>query len=70
MLESYGDMLSVEDVMEILGVGKNATYELFRTKEIQAFRLKNRWKIPKQAIIDYINQRYENEKKLKHHGKV
>ena len=42
MLESYGDMLSVEDVMEILGVGKNATYELFRTKEIQAFRLKIR----------------------------
>ena len=62
MLDNYGDMLSVEEVMEILTIGKNATYDLFRTGEVKAFRLKNRWKIPKKAIIDYINKRYEEEK--------
>jgi len=62
MLDNYGDMLSVEEVMEILTIGKNATYDLFRTGEVKAVRLKNRWKIPKKAIIDYINKRYEEEK--------
>ena len=57
LFNEYGDILSVEDVMEILGIGKNAAYELFRSGEIKCFRLKNRWKVPKQAIIDYINEK-------------
>ena len=57
MFNEYGEILSVEDVMEILGIGKNAAYELFRNGEIKCFRLKYRWKVPKQAIIDYINEK-------------
>ena len=57
MLDEYGAILSVEEVMEILGVGKNAAYDLFRKNEISSFRLKNRWKIPKQSVIDYINDK-------------
>ena len=55
MLNEYSEILTVEDVMEILNIGKNAAYDLFRNGEIKCFRLKNRWKIPKQAIIDYIS---------------
>ena len=55
MLDEYGTILSVEDVMEILNIGKNAAYDLFRKGDIKCFRLKNRWKVPKQAVIDYIN---------------
>ena len=55
MLNEYSAILSVEDVMEILGIGKNAAYDLFRNGDIKCFRLKNRWKVPKQAVIDYIN---------------
>lgn len=55
MLNEYSAILSVEDVMEILNIGKNAAYDLFRKGDIKCFRLKNRWKVPKQAVIDYIN---------------
>ena len=55
MLNEYSTILSVEDVMEILNIGKNAAYDLFRNGDIKCFRLKNRWKVPKQAVIDYIN---------------
>ena len=55
MLNEYSTILSVEDVMEILNIGKNAAYDLFRKGDIKCFRLKNRWKVPKQAVIDYIN---------------
>ena len=57
MLNEYSEILTVEDVMEILNIGKNAAYDLFRNGDIKCFRLKNRWKVPKQAIIDYINEK-------------
>ncbi|MBQ9762802.1 MAG: helix-turn-helix domain-containing protein [Phascolarctobacterium sp.] len=60
MLNEYSEILTVEDVMEILNIGKNAAYDLFRNGEIKCFRLKNRWKVPKQAVVDYIN----NQSKL------
>lgn len=60
MLNEYSEILTVEDVMEVLNIGKNAAYDLFRSGEIKCFRLKNRWKVPKQAVIDYIN----NQSKL------
>lgn len=60
MLNEYSEILTVEDVMEILNIGKNAAYDLFRNGEIKCFRLKNRWKVPKRAVIDYIN----NQSKL------
>ena len=34
MINEYSDILSVEDVMEILNIGKNSAYELFRTKAL------------------------------------
>lgn len=57
MLNEYSEILTVEDVMEILNIGKNAAYDLFRNGEIKCFRLKNRWKIPKRSVIDYINEK-------------
>ena len=60
MLNEYSEILTVEDVMEVLNIGKNAADDLFRSGEIKCFRLKNRWKVPKQAVIDYIN----NQSKL------
>ena len=47
-------MLTIEDVMEMLGVGKNTAYELFRNGELKCFRIKGRWKVPKQAVIEYV----------------
>ena len=51
MINEYGFILNVEDVMEILNIGKNSAYELFRSKSIKCFQLKGRWKIPKQSLI-------------------
>ena len=57
MINEYGFILSVEDVMEILNIGKNSAYELFRSKSIKCFQLNGRWKIPKQSLIEYIEER-------------
>ena len=37
MFNEYGDMLTVEDLMEALGIGKNAAYDLLRNGELKCF---------------------------------
>lgn len=57
MFDEYNDMLSVDDLMEILGIGKNAAYELLRSGELKCFRLKRSWKIPKESVIEYVRSK-------------
>lgn len=46
--------LRVEDLMPILGIGKNTAYELVRSKQICSFKIGRQLRIPKQALIDYL----------------
>lgn len=57
MFEEYCDMLTVDEVAEILGIGKNAAYEIFRSGEMHCFMLKGRWKIPKESVIEYVRSK-------------
>ena len=56
MLEQYDDLLSISDTREILNIGRNAVYDLLNRGEISAFRIGRNWKIPKEAVIEYIRQ--------------
>lgn len=54
MLKNYKDILSVEDLCEILSIGKNTAYRLLKSGEIKAIRIGKVYKIPKKSITDYI----------------
>ena len=54
MLETYNDIMTVEDVCESLLIGKNAAYQLLNQGSIKAFRIGSRWKIPRASVIEYI----------------
>ena len=56
MLDNYSDILSLEDVCEILNIGKNAAYDLLRRQIIKGFKIGHVWKIPKEALNTYIQQ--------------
>ena len=49
--------LRVEDLMPILGIGRNTAYELVRSGKIRSIRIGRRLRIPKDAIQDYLAQR-------------
>lgn len=53
-LRKYDDILTITDLMDYLAVGKNTAYSLIREGKIKSFRIGRNYKIPKQAIIDYI----------------
>lgn len=55
MLDAYGEVLSLEDLKEILMIGTNSAYKLLREQKIQAFRIGNRWKIPKDSVIHFLS---------------
>lgn len=56
MFEQYNDIVTIEDMAEMLGIGKNYAYNLLHSKKIKAFRNGRIWRIPKQAIVEYIVQ--------------
>ena len=54
---SYDELpltLRVEDLMPILGIGRNTAYELVRSKQIFSVKIGRQLRIPKQALIDYL----------------
>lgn len=54
MLESYRDILSVEEACEALRIGYNAMYDLLNNGKLKGYKQGRVWKIPKQAVIKYI----------------
>ena len=54
MFNEYSDLVTVEDLCEMLSIGKNAAYKLLSSSQLKAFRYNRVWKIPKQSVIEYI----------------
>ena len=47
-------VLSVSEVAEYLGVGKNRVYELLNDGSLKGFRMRATWKISRMALENYI----------------
>lgn len=50
----YPDVLDVEQMREILGIGKNLAYQLLIDKKIKAKKIGHNWIIAKSNLIKYI----------------
>lgn len=60
MFTEYDEILSIEDVMEILHIGKNSVYSLLKSNEIRNIRVGKRYIVPKQSVINFIAAITEN----------
>ncbi|SEJ93917.1 DNA binding domain-containing protein, excisionase family [Propionispira arboris] len=56
MFEQYNDLVTVEELCEMLSIGKNAAYKLLASDELKCSRSNRIWKIPKQGVIEYIKK--------------
>ncbi len=52
--EFSSEVITVEELMELLYIGKNTAYKLLNSGEIRAFKIGKVWKIPKEAVSEYI----------------
>jgi len=48
------EILTVNEVMDLLCIGKNTIYSLLNSGELQGFRIGRTWKIPRDALVSYI----------------
>ena len=57
ILDSYADVLTVNDLMNILHIGRNKAYELLRSKVIPSIRIGKKYVIPKNLMIEFLSNR-------------
>ena len=54
-IEEYPLVLKVEDLMPILGIGRNTAYDLVRSGQIRSLRVGQQIRVPRDAVLDIIN---------------
>jgi len=54
MLNDYPDVLTVEQLAQILGIGQNAAYQLVKSGAIGCKRIGRNIRIPKLCVVDYL----------------
>lgn len=55
MFSDYEDVVTVDDVMKMLHIGKNSVYDLLKNHRIESIRVGNRYVIPKKSVINFLN---------------
>ena len=48
--------LRVEDLMPILGIGRNNAYELIRSGQIRSVRIGRQIRIPREALLEFLRK--------------
>lgn len=51
------EIMTVEELMEMLQIGKSTAYQLLTSGEIRAFKIGRMWKILKKAVYEYIQKK-------------
>lgn len=54
---NYPDIISVYQLMELLQIGKVLAYKLIESKKFKAVKIGREYKILKNSVIDFINER-------------
>lgn len=54
MFNEYSDIVTIDELCEMLRIGKNKAYELLRNGNIKAFKCGRLWIISKQAVEDFV----------------
>ena len=58
MIEHNAEILTFKECQELLKVGKNTLLDLIHNNDIEAFKIANRWKVPKTSVWEYIAHKY------------
>mgnify|MGYP000012319200 CR=1 FL=1 len=63
MNEIYQDeLITVEELCQLLMIGKNMAYRLLNSGEIKCFKISREWKIPRSSVYEYIQRQCKTAK--------
>lgn len=55
--EYLQELITIDELCEWLSIGRNAAYSLLNSGEIKAFKIGRIWKIPQEAVLEYIKRK-------------
>lgn len=50
----YADIISIEELCELLAIGRNTAYKLLNNGDIKGFKIGRNWKIPRKSVEEYV----------------
>ena len=56
LYRNYGDVLTVMQLAEYLGISSNTAYTLLRKRRIRGRRIGGLWRITRKNIIEYLEK--------------
>lgn len=57
MFATYKDVVNIEQLAEMLGIGITLAYRLVKQNTIKSIKIGRQYKIPKSNVIAYLNQK-------------
>lgn len=55
IFSEYSDIVTVDEVMKMMRLGKNTVYKLLKDDEIMNVKVGARYIIPKQSVIEFVS---------------
>lgn len=55
MSSDYSLFMTMDEFCDKLDIGKNTAYKLLNSGQIHAFKIGRQWKIPKNAVDEFIS---------------
>jgi len=62
LFANYPEIVSVEDIMNMLHIGRRTAYNLLRTNQIKHVRIGKKYIIPKNSVIGFLDSTCYNER--------
>ena len=56
MENETSNLITVQELCDILLIGRNAAYQLLSSGKIKCFRINRIWKIPRESVNVYIRE--------------
>ena len=53
MYNNIPEIMTFKECQNVLKVGKNTLLNLIHSRQIDAFKIGNRWKIPRESVVEY-----------------
>lgn len=55
IFSEYPDVITIDDLQEMLHIGRNVAYSLLKEGKIKTIKVGKRYIIPKSSVIDFLN---------------
>ena len=54
LFNTYPDVVSIDEIQQMLRIGKNAVYELLKTEKLKSIKVGKKYVVPKKYVIEFL----------------